>query len=101
MRNKFLLLTAAIFISGASMSHAADVVYNSPEAPAYDEASIWGGGYIGGQVGYSWAKNKINGYNNDLSASSNGFMGGLYAGYNWEFSNATYLVLKAILIIQI
>ena len=88
MKNKFLYLTAAFFISGVSLSHAADVVYNSPEAPAYDETSIWGGGYIGGQVGYSWAKNKINGYNNDLSASSNGFMGGLYAGYNWEFSNA-------------
>ncbi|MBB5091485.1 porin family protein (plasmid) [Pseudochrobactrum algeriensis] len=88
MKNKFLLLTAAFFISNINISHAADVVYNSPEAPAYDESSIWGGAYIGGQVGYNWAKTKLYGYNSDLSANSNGFMGGLYAGYNWEFSNA-------------
>lgn len=88
MKNKFLYLTAAFFISGVSLSHAADVVYNSPEAPAYDETSIWGGGYIGGQVGYSWAKNKLYGGDDNISANSNGFMGGVYAGYNWEFSNA-------------
>ena len=88
MKNKFLLLIAAFFISSINISHAADVVYNSPEAPAYDESSIWGGAYIGGQVGYNWAKTKLYGYNSDLSANSNGFMGGLYAGYNWEFSNA-------------
>lgn len=88
VKNKFLLLTAAFFISNINISHAADVVYHSPEAPTYDEASIWAGGYIGGQVGYNWAKNKFSGFNNDFSASANGFMGGIYAGYNWEFSNA-------------
>lgn len=88
MKNKFLLLTAAFFISSINISHAADVVYNSPEAPAYDESSIWAGGYIGGQIGYNWAKTKLYGYNSDLSANSNGFMGGIYTGYNWEFSNA-------------
>ncbi len=90
MKNKFLLLTAAIFISNINISHAADVVYNSPEAPAYDEASIWGGAYIGGQVGYNWAKSKVSFDNNDssINASPAGFIGGIYAGYNWEFSNA-------------
>lgn len=98
MKNKFLLLTAAIFISNINISHAADVVYNSPEAPAYDEASIWGGAYIGGQVGYNWAKSKVSSdnindslfdnYNSSINASPAGFIGGIYAGYNWEFSNA-------------
>lgn len=88
MKNKFLLLTAAFFISNINISHAADVVYHSPEAPAYDESSIWGGAYIGGQIGYSWAKNKLYGGDDDISASSNGFMGGIYTGYNWELSNA-------------
>lgn len=90
MKNKFLYLTAAIFISGVNITHAADVVYQTPEAPAYDEATIWGGAYIGGQIGYNWATSKLStGFlNDDLKASPSGFIGGVYAGYNWEFSNA-------------
>lgn len=90
MKNKFLCLTAAIFISGVNITHAADVVYRTPEAPAYDEATIWGGAYIGGQIGYNWAKSKLStGFlHDDLKASPSGFIGGVYAGYNWEFSNA-------------
>lgn len=90
MKNNFLYLTAAIFISGVNIVHAADVVYQTPEAPAYDEATIWGGAYIGGQIGYNWASSKLStGFlTDDLKASPSGFIGGVYAGYNWEFSNA-------------
>lgn len=91
VKNKLFLLSAAVIISSVNTSHAADVIYNSPEAPAYNESLIWGGAYIGGQVGYDWAKTSLSSnspFFPDLSQKANGFVGGLYAGYNWEFSNA-------------
>lgn len=94
MKNNFLLLSILISIFSVKVSYAADVVYTSPEAPAYDEASIWGGGYIGAQVGYDWAKTKLSFNNQNASMNNNGFIGGIYAGYNWEFSNAYILGLE-------
>lgn len=91
MKTKLFLLSTLVVISATSVSNAADVIYSSPVAPEYNEISIWRGAYIGGQVGYDWAKNKISSDNaliNNLRAKPKGFVGGLYAGYNWEFSNA-------------
>lgn len=93
MNNKLLFLTAAFFITNASAVYAADFVYDAPEAPIYDEAVRWGGGYIGGQAGYSWARSRLSfdHINNALKARPSGFIGGIYAGYNWELSNAYLL----------
>lgn len=76
MNNKFLFLTFALVISGTKITQAADAVYYPPDLPVYDEASIWAGGYIGGQIGYNWAQNKLSTDYDTYSASSNGFMGG-------------------------
>lgn len=88
MKNKLIFLSIALILSSVKISQAADVVYNSPEAPASEEASIWGGAYIGGQVGYYWARAQLSFNNEDARKNINGFIGGVYAGYNWEFSNA-------------
>lgn len=97
MKNKFLYLTAAALISTVTVAHAADVVYQTPEAPVYDEATIWGGAYIGGQVGYNWARSRFSSplLADDLKVSPSGFIGGIYAGYNWEFSNAYLFGIEA------
>lgn len=97
MKNKFLYLTAAALISSVTIAHAADVVYQTPEAPVYDEATIWGGAYIGGQVGYNWARSRLSSpdFTDDLKVSPSGFIGGIYAGYNWEFSNAYLFGIEA------
>lgn len=97
MKTKLLLLSTILLISSAKISYSADVVYNSPETPVYNEALIWGGAYIGGQVGYDWAKTSLNFSDpkfSDYSVNTNGFIGGLYAGYNWELSNAYVLGLE-------
>ncbi|WP_421091288.1 outer membrane protein [Pseudochrobactrum sp. MP213Fo] len=89
---KKLLLLSIIFIANnVTSSYAADVIYHSPEAPAYDEASIWNGAYIGAQIGYDWNQNSIQ---QDFSVNNNGPIAGIYAGYNWEFSNNYLLGLE-------
>lgn len=87
MKFKFIL-SSVVFIFGTASSHAADVIYHTPDTPTYDEGSIWGGAYIGGQVGYSWFKSQLSDDDDVYISKTNGFMGGIYAGYNWEFSNA-------------
>ncbi|WP_439271565.1 outer membrane protein [Pseudochrobactrum sp. HB0163] len=90
MKNKFLLLASVFIISNAGLAQAADVIYHPPSPPVYDEAAIWDGFYIGGQVGYTWAKAKltVDSFDDTIGLKPRGFMGGIYAGYNWEFSNS-------------
>lgn len=100
MKKNLILISFAYLISGVTISHAADIIYNSPQEPIYDEAAIWNGAYIGAQLGYGWVKNYINfkdnvDDHNDNTLSSNGLLGGLYAGYNWELSNRFLIGLEA------
>ena len=55
----------------------------------YDRAPLqalpfnWTGAYIGVDVGGAWAKLQSNGFG---TGSTSGAVGGLYAGYNWQFA---------------
>lgn len=96
---KKLFLASALTALTFSAAHAADaIVYEPvPETPIVMSFD-WTGAYIGGQVGYGWGNlgytYSFNGnpdtdydYNHDPS----GFISGVYAGYNHQFSNNVIL----------
>jgi outer membrane immunogenic protein len=71
---------AALF--AAAPAYAADVpvrqqqpYYKAAPAPVFN----WSGFYFGGHVGYGWGDTTVAG-------DVDGFLGGLQAGYNWQFS---------------
>jgi len=90
------MIASGLLALTATSAHAADVVV--PEAPVAPEAPIavatpfnWGGAYVGGQVGHGWgdAKFSENAKVNDTRPS--GFLGGIYAGYNFDIGNNLFL----------
>jgi opacity protein-like surface antigen len=50
--------------------------------PAYD----WSGFYVGGHLGYLWGKTRVvdDGILTEPGAPTNGVIGGVLAGYNWQ-----------------
>lgn len=82
---KYTTLAAALLLSSTSAFAADAIVYNEP-APVVADTFSWTGGYIGLNAGYAGGQNKLNVYEG-LSAkdNSNGFLGGIQAGYNWQF----------------
>ncbi|UCA47743.1 outer membrane protein [Pseudochrobactrum sp. XF203] len=85
-----LAASAALLFTGSAMAADA-VVYNEP-APAVVDTFSWTGGYIGVNAGYAGGKFKtdFNELLGDLSLKGNasGFIGGVQAGYNWQFDQA-------------
>jgi outer membrane immunogenic protein len=89
---KKILLTA--MLAGVAMpAFAADPVYVDPApvvvAPAaYD----WSGIYVGLQAGYL-SGNADHSFSNGAPSGDSGpdgFIGGVYAGYNWQFGNTVF-----------
>ncbi|MBA4788928.1 MAG: outer membrane protein [Pseudomonadota bacterium] len=102
MLKRALAGVSALALLGGAAS-AADLATKYPvKAPVVVPVFSWTGFYIGANVGWAWQ-------NNDLSVSpsfgipatninvgsSNGFTGGLQAGYNWQFANNVVLGLEA------
>ncbi|MBN9046865.1 MAG: porin family protein [Rhizobiales bacterium] len=87
MNLKTLLLASTVALVAASGAKAADAVVAQEPAPvAVAPAFSWTGPYIGGQVGWGWAKSKFSD-GDSLKMSPNGFLGGVYGGYNYDFGN--------------
>lgn len=85
MNIKSILLASTVVVFAAHSANAADaIVYQEPAPVALAPVFSWAGGYVGGQVGYGWATSKF--YNSDGSdkVKPDGFLGGLYAGYNFD-----------------
>jgi outer membrane immunogenic protein len=61
-----------------------DVTYNS--APAF----TWTGLYLGGVVGYGWGDVDTD----TTSFDADGFLGGVYTGYNYQFPNNVVLGIE-------
>ena len=82
---KYTTLAAALLLSSTSAFAADAIVYNEP-APVVADTFSWTGGYVGVNAGYAGGKNKLNVYDG-ISAkdNTNGFLGGIQAGYNWQF----------------
>lgn len=83
---KFFILSAALTaIAFAPAANAADMPtrplykYQPEIAPVFN----WSGFYVGGHVGY--------GFGDDID----GFLGGVQAGYNWQFSRNIVFGIEA------
>lgn len=83
---KFLLASTAL-VAFAAGAQAADLgVARAPVAaavvaPVYN----WTGVFIGGQVGYEWARfARVNTVPFANTYNGSGLVGGLHAGYNWQ-----------------
>lgn len=93
MKLKTLLLASTVALVAATGAKAADAVIEQEPAPVVVAPTFtWNGAYIGGQVGYGWGKSDFSG---DLFTYGNvkpdGFLGGLYAGYNFDLGNNVVL----------
>src|SRR5690606_11095666 len=91
------LLVAAVTVCGAP-AFAADaiVAYEpTPIAPAVQPAFNWSGGYAGLHGAYGWGSTED--VNNPAAPEKDidGWMGGVQAGYNFQFSNNIVLGVEA------
>lgn len=110
----FACLSSAVLLSATA--HAADIVATPEPAPVVAAPAFsWTGFYAGGQIGGSWsdgdfdrevkAKNETPPPNvivdtkiTDITSKSiddGNFIGGLYAGYNYQFQNNVVIGLDA------
>lgn len=81
MFNKVILTASAIaLLSGTAMAADA-IVYNEPAPVVVADTFSWEGAYIGLNAGYGFGKLKAD----DVSVKPRGFVGGVQAGYNWQF----------------
>ncbi|RUU45595.1 porin family protein [Mesorhizobium sp. M6A.T.Ce.TU.002.03.1.1] len=93
MKKLFLGLSLSFL---ASTAFAADAVVE--EVRVAESAYSWSGLYVGGQVGYVFEGradyiyiNPAYNYRHDLD----GFIGGVYVGYNYQFTNGIVLGAEA------
>jgi outer membrane immunogenic protein len=106
----WLLGVIAFATSLSQFALAADMPVKAPRAAPLPAIYDWSGFYAGGNVGYGWGHADadatatisaiglgLNGGNNvitpgsgDASASPNGVLGGLQAGYNWQGGSWVY-----------
>jgi outer membrane immunogenic protein len=88
-KSLYSALAAAALVTPALMANAADLPRARPApavvpyvAPVYN----WTGFYIGGNIGGAWADIDVTrNLGGTWSTSSSAFIGGVQAGYNWQF----------------
>lgn len=103
MLKRALAGVSALALLGGAAS-AADLATKYPVkavAPVVPVFS-WTGFYIGGNIGWGWADSSLNvspiygaAPTSIGVGSANGFIGGLQAGYNYQFANNVVLGLEA------
>lgn len=75
--------SVVVLMSGSAM--AADAIAYKPQAPVAPVMKAntfsWEGAYAGVNAGYGFGKMK----QDDISIKPRGFIGGVQAGYNWQF----------------
>lgn len=86
------ILSTGAFVAGvmlAPSAMAADLPAISSEPAVYSPAPVftWDGFYVGANVGYGWGRGRLT--NGAVTGTGNydGFLGGLQAGYNVQFSS--------------
>ena len=79
-------LAGAVVPTSAMAADIARPVYKAPPAGALPVTYDWTGFYIGGHVGYGWAKKDWTDSFGlfDVSSNPNGFLGGGQAGFNYQ-----------------
>jgi outer membrane immunogenic protein len=82
---KQLLLAAAGCVLCAGSATAQDATYN------------WSGAHVGAQIGYGWADSELDfglTPSHIVTFDDNGFVGGAYAGYNFQFTNGVVVGIE-------
>lgn len=98
MKN-YLIAAFAMVIMASSSAQAADTVKKLPELPVLPPPAFsWSGVYLGGMLGGAWGVGKSKprcgkGASFCDKLKPNGFIGGVYGGYNRQFSNNLVLGL--------
>src|SRR5713101_802845 len=88
--NLIVLAIAALSMNfGIGAASAADLParpYTKTPVMAVDPSYDWSGFYIGGHIGYLWGKTRVvdDGILTEPGAPTNGVIGGVLAGYNWQ-----------------
>lgn len=92
MKLKSLLLASGVAVFATAGAHAADAITAQEPTPvAITPSFSWTGAYIGGQVGYGWGKSTLKAEDEPQRIKTDGFLGGLYAGYNFDVGNNVIL----------
>ncbi|MEW9838643.1 outer membrane protein [Mesorhizobium marinum] len=82
------LLAAALLIGASTHAFAADAVVE--DVVVVDSAYDWSGVYVGVQAGYGWGSNDFGYEDDNVDFDSDGFVGGLTAGVNWQNGSFVY-----------
>lgn len=89
---KQLLLAASVLALSAGSAAAQDATYD------------WSGAYIGAQIGYGWADSTLNFNSGALDyvvpVDPDGFIGGVYGGYNFQFGNGVVAGIESDLLLS-
>jgi len=93
---KYLIAVSAAALLASTGARAADIVTYQPEPLPFAPAFTWSGFYAGGELGGSWAKAKGRLRHNGetiakKSLKPDGFIGGIFAGYNFQFNDRIVL----------
>lgn len=96
MNIKYILIASTVSFLAVSSAHAADVIHAEEPVPVFTAPAFsWTGAYIGGQVGYGWGKSQFAFDGGSEKFKPNGFLGGLYAGYNFGVGSNAILGIDA------
>lgn len=78
MKKAGLIAAVAATLWASAPAQAADILPGAPVPTPF--AYRWSGIYVGGNLGYQWGT-----VTNFGGLSPSGFVGGIQAGYNWQF----------------
>jgi len=89
MRRLFVALIATTVLTPAAFTGTASAADMPVKAPVPKAAKLpydWSGLYLGGHIGYLWGRTRVeeDGVVTEPNASTNGTIGGVLAGYNWQ-----------------
>lgn len=88
MKIQALFIASVFTVLASAGAKAADAIISVDTTPVVAAPSFsWSGAYVGGQVGYGWAKSTLNSDYEPLQLKPDGFIGGIYAGYNFDAGN--------------
>lgn len=89
---KLLLASVALAALSAAPAFAADAIIEEPMLPV---GFSWTGAYIGVQGGYAWGSSHMEFANVTSNPDPDGFLGGVYVGYNYQLGNNIVLGVDA------
>ena len=102
LKRALLGATALALLAGSASAADLATRYPVKAAPIPVQTFSWTGFYIGGNVGWGWADNTydVTPFGSLVSYSyspgtGNGFIGGLQAGYNYQFANNVVVGVEA------